>query len=114
MSALVSSEMDRFVVEVPQNAAPAADVYAFPPSPAQDRIWRADQKQPGNSAYNASFRWVLEGQVDPSILERAFNEIIRRHEILRATFRRSSGGASQQLIAPSSPISIKAVDLRSL
>src|SRR6185312_8661292 len=91
----------------------AERVYAFPLSPAQERIWRADQKRPGNSAYNAAFRWRLEGPVNAGILERAFNEIICRHEILRATFPQSNG-IPQQVITPSLKRPIQLTDLRSV
>ena len=108
-----SSENDHRVKEASQAANPLGEIYAFPLSPAQERIWRADRQRPGNSAYNAAFRWTLEGPVDPSILERAFNEIIRRHEILRATFKQSNG-SPQQLIAPSLGLHIATTDLRSM
>jgi condensation domain-containing protein len=89
------------------------DLFAFPLSPAQERMWLADRARPGNSSYNASFRWRLEGPLDPDILERAFNEIVRRHEILRATFSRIDRDPVQ-LIAPSAPLRIEMRDLRLL
>jgi non-ribosomal peptide synthetase component F/thioesterase domain-containing protein/aryl carrier-like protein len=87
--------------------------YAFPLSPAQERIWRADQARPGNPAYNAAFRWRLEGPVDADVLEHAFNEIVRRHEILRATVSQSNG-LPQQVIRTSLRLRLQLTDLRSV
>src|SRR3982074_1298401 len=86
---------------------------AFPLSPAQERIWRADRQNPGNPAYNCAFRWSLKGPLDSSILERAFNEIVCRHEILRATFTQIDMDPVQ-LIAPSADLKIEINDLRSV
>src|SRR5882757_572155 len=86
---------------------------AFPLSPAQERIWQADRQKPGDSAYNCAFRWSLKGPLDVSVLERAFNEIVCRHEILRATFTQI-GVDPVQLIAPSVDLKIVLSDLRSV
>jgi non-ribosomal peptide synthetase component F/thioesterase domain-containing protein len=90
-----------------------SDLFAFPLSPAQEKMWLADRAQPGNPSYNASFRWRLDGPLDPGILERTFNEIVRRHEILRATFSRN-GRDPVQLIAPSAHLRVETRDLRLL
>jgi thioesterase domain-containing protein/non-ribosomal peptide synthetase component F/acyl carrier protein len=94
-------------------AKPENDILAFPLSPAQTRMWLADQEWPGNPAYNASFRWSLEGDLNPSILQQAFNEIVARHEILRATFGRSDG-VVLQLVTPSLKLLMPVTDLRTL
>jgi non-ribosomal peptide synthetase component F/thioesterase domain-containing protein len=85
---------------------------AFPLSAAQERLWRADQENPGDPAYNCAFRWSLKGPLDVSVLERAFNEILSRHEVLRASFTQM-GVDPVQLIAPSTHLEVVANDLRS-
>jgi non-ribosomal peptide synthetase component F/thioesterase domain-containing protein len=87
------------------------EAFAFPLSPAQERMWRADRARPGNPAYNASFRWELKGPVRLDLLTRTFEEIIRRHEILRATFTEIDG-VPVQVIAPSMHLEIDWKDLR--
>nr|WP_245328931.1 condensation domain-containing protein [Bradyrhizobium centrolobii] len=94
-------------------ARPDDDVLAFPLSPAQRRIWLDNEERPGNPAYNASFRWSLQGPLDPSALQRCFNEIVARHEVLRATFAFTDGDV-HQLIAPSLSLLIPVTDLRNL
>ena len=85
---------------------------AFPLSPAQERIWHAHRQQPVNTVYNGSFRMNLAGFVDPVLIERTFNEIVRRHEILRATIEISKG-EPLQVIAPSLSLKLAFTDLRS-
>jgi non-ribosomal peptide synthetase component F/thioesterase domain-containing protein len=83
----------------------------FPLSAAQERIWHADRQRPGDSAYNCAFRWRLDGPLDAVVVERAFNEIVARHEILRATFSQI-GIDPVQLIAPSIELRVAQHDLR--
>ena len=87
------------------------EFFAFPLSPAQERMWRADQGRPGCPALNGSFRFALEGAVDPNVLEHSLNEIVRRHEILRATFQMRKGTLAQ-VIAPVLKVSLEISDLR--
>src|SRR5215470_10111004 len=78
----------------------------FPLSAAQERIWRADREHPGDPAYNCAFRWSLNGSLDAAVLERSFNELLSRHEILRASFTQM-GGDSVQLIAAQARLKIE-------
>jgi amino acid adenylation domain-containing protein len=55
----------------------------------------------------------LQGVVDIPALERSFNEIIHRHEILRTTFVASHGQPSQ-VIAPQLHITLPLIDLQDL
>lgn len=84
---------------------------AFPLSAAQERVWKADQQHPGDPAYNCAFRWSLKGPLDIPVLERAFNEIVCRHEILRSTFTQI-GVDPVQLITPSADIKVVVDDIR--
>ncbi|MGH9683825.1 MAG: condensation domain-containing protein [Candidatus Acidiferrales bacterium] len=97
----------------PEPAEREGEFFAFPLAPAQERMWIADRKEPGNPAYNGSFRWNIEGALNPRLLERAFNEIVRRHEVLRATFAESESGPIQ-IISPSLQVRIDVQDLRSV
>jgi len=55
----------------------------------------------------------LAGRVDPNLLENAFNQIIRRHEILRATVEEING-QPLQLIAPRLTVPVVVRDLRTV
>ncbi len=53
---------------------------------AQRRIWFLQQFDPESAAYNDPTALRIKGPLDISILEQTFNEIIRRHQVLRMNF----------------------------
>ena len=65
-------------------ALPKADAYEL--SFGQQRLWFIDQLAPGSPAYNIPFAGRLSGPLDVDVLQRALDEIVHRHEILRTTF----------------------------
>ncbi|MBD2309017.1 amino acid adenylation domain-containing protein [Chroococcidiopsis sp. FACHB-1243] len=71
----------------------------LPLSFGQQGLWFIDQLEGGSAAYNQVFAIQLQGSVDVAVLEQALTEIIRRHEILRTTFKTIDGEAFQA-IAP--------------
>jgi non-ribosomal peptide synthetase component F len=95
------------------NSHPSPDTYAFPLSPAQERIWQTCKAHPLSTIYNGSFRINLAGPVEPLILEKSINEIILRHEILRANVEEIDGHPLQ-VIAASLTVPVKQTDLQSI
>ena len=89
------------------------EVYLFPTSFAQRRLWFLDQLVPGNPFYNVGTGLPLDFQVDARVLERCLNEIIRRHEILRTTFQ-PIDGEPFQAVAPVGRLGLEVDDLRAL
>ncbi|HXN23480.1 MAG TPA: condensation domain-containing protein [Candidatus Dormibacteraeota bacterium] len=83
---------------------------SFPLAPGQERMWYAHRIDPSHAAYNGSFRMNLTGPVDASLLERTLNEIVRRHEILRAVIHNDEG--PRQSIVPDLHIPLVLTDLR--
>src|SRR5690242_1959550 len=63
----------------------------FPLSFAQERLWFIDQLQPGKAAYNIPQVIRLTGELKIEALERAINEITRRHDALRTMFKEEEG-----------------------
>jgi amino acid adenylation domain-containing protein len=97
-------------------------VSPIPPRPNRDRsplsfaqrqMWVIDQMTPGNPAYNLPNGYRIRGRLDVSALERAANEIIRRHEILRTTFA-VADGEPLQFIHPELRIGIRTLSLKGL
>ncbi len=84
----------------------------LPLSFAQQRLWFLDQLMPG-SAYNSPGAFRIESSIDVALAERIVNEIVRRHEVLRTTFR-SIAGQPIQVIAPALTLPVAVVDLGSL
>jgi amino acid adenylation domain-containing protein/non-ribosomal peptide synthase protein (TIGR01720 family) len=77
---------------------------------AQQRLWFLDHLEPGNPAYNISAAVRLSGTLDLPALERAFAEIVRRHEVLRTTFA-DVEGTPVQTIATTLPVPLTTIDL---
>ena len=78
---------------------------AQPLSSAQQRLWFLDQVDPGTTAYTIPIALRLIGVLDYCAFERSLTEIVRRHEILRATFG-SQEGLPVQYIQPLSTIAL--------
>ena len=70
----------------------------LPASFAQQRLWFLDQLEPGRATYHIPAAVRLVGRLDIPALERALNEVVRRHEALRTTLV-ADGGVPQQVIA---------------
>lgn len=97
----------------------AAAIKTIPPAPrdkplplsfAQQRLWFMDQLEPDSPFYNIPEGIRLTGKIDISILERALNEVIRRHEVLRTTFH-TVDDQPVQVIAPELTLTIPLTDL---
>ena len=74
---------------------PAAVRNEFPLSYSQQVFWLLEQQNPGTGIYNTTRTFRVRGKVDPSLLERSLNELLRRHEILRVRFSSGVGGPVQ-------------------
>ena len=60
---------------------------ALPLSSAQQRLWFLSQMTPDSPVYNVPMAFRLSGPLNQVALERSLTEIVRRHEILRTSFR---------------------------
>jgi len=89
------------------------EMLALPASSGQKRFWILDQIKPGDPSLNVAVRFGLTGYLDADAMERALNEIVRRHETLRASFAMIDGEVVQ-LVAPSLSVALPVVDLRSI
>ncbi|KAF1061953.1 amino acid adenylation domain-containing protein [Burkholderia gladioli] len=72
---------------------------AAPLSFAQQRLWFLDQLDPESAFYNIPAALRLRGRLDVVALSRTFDEIVRRHEILRTRFP-AVDGAPTQVVEP--------------
>ena len=85
---------------------PAPRQGSIPLSFSQQRLWFIDQLEPGNPLYNISAMYRMWGPVNVEALQKAINEIVRRHESLRTTFP-SVDGNPVQVIAPELQIPLR-------
>lgn len=85
----------------------------LPLSFAQQRLWFLHQLDPQTTAYNNLMVVRLSGELDVALLEHSFNQIIRRHEVLRTTFDLAHGNAVQ-VIHPAATFKVAPRDLQHL
>ncbi|MBE9185474.1 amino acid adenylation domain-containing protein [Microcoleus sp. LEGE 07076] len=95
------------------NISSEAEVFVFPASFAQQRLWFLDQFAPENPFYNVVTALRLTGSLNLTALEQTFNEIVRRHETLRTTFAAVSG-QPMQIISLNSQITFQILELEHL
>jgi hypothetical protein len=91
----------------------ADDVYVFPMSPAQQRLWFLDQMDPGTTMFNIPVAFRIHGALDPERVRRTLSAIVERHEVLRTTLT-SLDGETVQVIHPWRPLDLPVADLSAL
>ena len=112
---LVASKQDLISLLRPAGASevsmiPKADrTKELPLSFTQQRLWFLDQMDPGVITYNMWAALTFKGELDIEVLERSLNEIIRRHEVLSATFD-STGGVPHQVLHPEFRLKLEILD----
>lgn len=80
-----------------QRRAKAGDA---PLAGAQARLWFLDQFEPGSALYNDSLALTIAGiELDVQLFQRAFQEVLRRHEVMRSTFHTGPEGPLQRLVS---------------
>ncbi len=97
----------------PEAADAGPEVYVFPASFAQERLWFLDQLDPASPLYNIPNAFSIEGELDSEALAGSFQDIVARHEVLRTTFRMTEG-RPVQVVAPSLSLPLPVVDLTTL
>ncbi|MBD2103129.1 non-ribosomal peptide synthetase [Leptolyngbya sp. FACHB-261] len=89
------------------------EVFVFPASFAQQRLWFLNQVAPGNPFYNMPAALRLSGSLNVAALHQVFNEIVRRHEVLRTSFTLVNEQL-MQVVAPEVNLPLPVIDLQSL
>ncbi|HEY6391751.1 MAG TPA: condensation domain-containing protein, partial [Bryobacteraceae bacterium] len=85
----------------------------LPQSLDQERLWFVQQLDPQSAAYNIYTAVRFKGVIKHPALERALNEIVRRHEIMRTSFA-APNGRPLQIISPELQARIPLIDLLSI
>ncbi|KAA1243793.1 non-ribosomal peptide synthetase [Aquimarina sp. RZ0] len=79
--------------------APAQEYY--PLSSSQLRIWMLSQFEGSSIAYNMSGVFDVKGTIKSEALQKAFDTLVQRHEVLRTQFiQKSSGEVWQKVLGP--------------
>ena len=77
---------------------------------AQQRLWFFDRLEPGNPFYNVPSAILVKGDLDIAAFRQSLNEIVRRHDALRATFT-AIDGKPMQVISQDACAHLPVVDL---
>ena len=77
----------------------------LPLSSAEEGAWLLEQLSPGVTAWNMRSALRISGELNVAVLERSFNALIERQEILRTTFRLIEGKLVR-LISPTLNINL--------
>jgi amino acid adenylation domain-containing protein len=112
-AAMIEKQIKAGQTDSLQPILPTPEQPDYPLSFAQYRLWFLNELEPESSAYNMPLALRLTGDLNMSALQKSFDEIRRRHEILRATFV-VSDGKPRQVISAFRPEAIPVVDLEAL
>src|SRR5258708_18948955 len=82
------------------------EVFVFPASFAQQRLWFLDRLEPGSCAYNLPMGFRIRGPLNVPALKQSLDEIVLRHESLRTTFSLGEDGELQQVVHSHVPFSL--------
>ena len=85
---------------------------AYPLSFEQERLWFLHLLNPNSLMHHLNRISILDGPLDVRVLQKSFDEVVRRHEILRTTIV-LRGESAVQVIAPAQRGALPIVDLRS-
>lgn len=80
---------------------------------AQQRLWFLTQLQPDSPFNNLSAAFRLQGQLNYQALQDSLNEIVRRHEVLRTSFK-TIDGKPLQIVSSETKLLLPTVDLSEL
>jgi len=97
---------------LPPEIRPADRELPMPLSFAQQRLWFLDLLHPGSAAYNIALGVRMHGPLNQEGLIWAVQEIVRRHEVLRARFAQTDGTVVQQIAEME--VRVEEIDLASL
>jgi amino acid adenylation domain-containing protein len=81
-----------------------------PLSLSQERVWRLEEQRPGTTHYTMRSVLRLTGALNVAVLQRAFDEMVRRHETLRTLFTVRDGKPVQVVNEPR-PFTLPQIDL---
>jgi acyl transferase domain-containing protein/acyl carrier protein len=96
LAARIEDHIAKGSVEVFETIVPVAEQPYYDISHAQKRFWILSQ-QAGSEAYNVPAAYMFTGNVDIPALEKAFRQIMERHESLRTSFILIDGKPKQQV-----------------
>jgi len=96
-----------------QRITPGERTGVYPLSFEQERLWFLHQLEPNSLMHNLNRTSMLEGPLDVKALQKGFDEVVRRHEILRTTLT-FADGRPVQIVEPAREGMLPFIDLSGL
>lgn len=93
----------------PKAAPEGGTARAFPCTLLQERLWSLHEKNEPQGL-NVAMRWLVNGPLSPATAKDALQVLVRRHEVLRTSFREIDGRLTQ-IVLPACLIKLRDVDL---
>ncbi|WAF83506.1 amino acid adenylation domain-containing protein [Metapseudomonas otitidis] len=110
LEALKGEQMDFASFPIPDcSGSPSRDLLSY----AQQRMWFLWQLEPTSAAYNLPGAVRLLGPLERNALDRAFADLVARHECLRTTFHEVDGQAFQR-VGDGADAQVRHLDLSAL
>ena len=81
------------------------EVYELPAGVTQERFWLLSRADPASAAFNMPSAVRIAGPLSHELLEKSFQCLEKRHEILRTTFRIADGKVIQR-VAPAGRVEL--------
>ncbi|WP_309110518.1 amino acid adenylation domain-containing protein [Saccharothrix sp.] len=85
------------------------ELFRFPASSGQRRLWLLDQLMPASPVYNIGWRVALDGPLDVNALHNALNAVVARHEALRTRFA-DEDGVPVQVVSESQAVPLSRLE----
>jgi amino acid adenylation domain-containing protein/thioester reductase-like protein/non-ribosomal peptide synthase protein (TIGR01720 family) len=82
----------------------------YPLTVEQEHLWLQHQADPNVYYFNHTHSYLLKGELDVASMQRAVNEIVRRHENLRTSLP-EVGGRPHGVVAPQLQIPLERVEV---
>ncbi len=110
--------IEGFALQLSQTRTPPVrrrrDRAVAPLSFAQQRLWLIDRIEQSSAHYNIPNALRLQGPLDVPALQRAFDTILARHEVLRSTLVLNEQGEPEQRVQPARGLPLAMLDLSGL
>ena len=110
LAAQIEASLRRGTLSSLPPLVPVARDGELPLSFAQQRLWFLHQLEPGKATYNCPAAMLLTGDLNLPALHQTLNEIVRRHEVLRAAFA-DVDGRPVQTLTKTSELRLRVIDL---
>jgi len=94
-----------------QSIKPVNEQPYYALSYSQKRLWVLDDQEENHIAYNMPMAYYLNGPLNIAALDGAFDEIIKRHEILRTVFIKADGEPKQKILTEDTGFRLSYADI---